>query len=151
MIQGLQLWRVRGQVDQLQPASMMSQQRGDVARLFGTVEVGIVCQDDRSTAPGSRSTHQRIAQGAEGEAIPPVGVTANDCAVAPVDGREEVPLAIGARGRDLGLMASPHPAAGQGGQQRQFSLILRIHIRARRGTYFERLGAGLFEVYWGSR
>lgn len=145
VVERLQLRRVCWQIDELQPPSMTLQQRGDAARFLGPMEMGIVRQHDRPATSSLRPLDQGIAQCAEGQAIPPVGVAVNGRAIAPVHGREEMPFAIGPGGGHLGLMAAPHPAAGQGGQQRQLSFILRIHIRPRRGAYFEGLGAGLFD------
>lgn len=103
VIQGLQLWRVGREEDQPQPWAMSSQQRGDLSRLFGTVEPGIVDEDDGLPSSGSRSTDERIAQGAERETIPAVSVQADRRAAAPIHGGKEVPFAIDPRGRDLPL------------------------------------------------
>jgi hypothetical protein len=146
VIQGLQLWRVGREEDQPQPWAMSSQQRGDLSRLFGTVEPGIVDENNGLPPSGPRSRDESIAQGAERETIPAVSVQADRRAAAPIHGGKEVPFAIGSRGRDLPLPPPSRPATGQGGQQGQLRFVLDVQIYPRRRAHFERLGAGPFDA-----
>lgn len=151
VIQGVVLGRVGGQVDHLQPTTMPPQQCGDLARLVRAVEARVVHKHDRSAASRPRPTHERLAQGAERHRLAPLPVAPENSALPPVDRREQMALAVLARGGDLPVVAPPHPATGQGGQQCQFGFILEVEIGPRRRAYFERLGARLVAAYCGSR
>jgi len=151
MVQGLEFRRVRGQVDQFQPAAMALQQCGDLSRFLRPVDVGIVDHHEGRTPSTSGAPDERIAQDTEREAVAPVGVAAQGCAVPPIGGGKKVALPIGPGRRDLPLVAPPRPAAGERGQQRELGFVLHVDITSRRRIRQERLGAGPFAWYWGSR
>lgn len=151
VIQGLELWRVGREEDQLQPWAVPMQERSDLPRLVGTMEPGIVEKEDGLPPSAPRAMDEGIAQGAARETISAVSVPTDRRAGAPVHGSKEMPFAIGSRGRDLPLRPPARPAAGQGGQQGQFRFILDVQIYPRRRADFERLGAGPFVAYCGSR
>ena len=151
VIQGLQLWRVGREEDQLQPWPVPLQERSDLPRLVRAMEPGIVEKDDGLPPSAPRSTDKSIAQGAERETVPAVSVQTDRRAAAPIHGGKEVPFAIGSRSRDLPLPSPARPAAGQGGQQSQLRFVLDVQIYPRRRAEFERLGAGPFAAYCGSR
>lgn len=144
MILWLQVRGVRRQIDQPEPVPMALEEGGDLTGFFRPMDMGIVTEHDDSPPPRPGTPNQRVAQGAEGLAIPMVGVAAHDRPVSPVGGGEEMAFPIGPRGRNLPLVAAAHPAARQRGQQRQFRFVLDVQIDPRRRAQFERLGATLF-------
>jgi hypothetical protein len=144
MILRLQVRRVRRQVDQLEPATVAAQQGSDLSGFLGAVDMGIVTEHQGFSSSRAGAPDECLAQGAEGMTIPMVGVAAQDRAVPPIGGSEEMAFPIGPRSRDLPLVAAAHPTPGEGRQQCQFRFIFDVQIYPRRRAGFERLGAALF-------
>lgn len=146
MIQRLELWRVRWQIDQLEPLTMPLQQSSHGARLLRAMEKRIVGEHDSTASPPPRAADQGIAQGAERDGISPIRVAAKRSPGAPVRPGEEMAFPIGPGGRDLALVAATGPATGQGRQEGEFGFVFYIQIGPRRRAYEKRLGPGSFDA-----